>query len=360
MSEKFEFNTDISKFKINEVQVANIDQFIDHSYNYGAWIELYNADDVQHSLDKAILRHTDNDGVIDEYAFGLSHGMLASKGFATLWFDHHNTQGTFGGKAHLQIPFKLDPDGGTIELLDTKGEVIDAVDYPPAIARCAYARTEDGAGEWGWTAQATPKKSNAGVTFSEERLPAPEVNTESTLFTRSITFKVNIPAGATLRYTKDGSTPTATNGATSRAGAFTTQETPVYRFVLIADGMLPSPVVTRTFIKDENDLEIPVLVLAQLNREVDKATGAGSRPKLAHLRESGTIEQDADIVSFLHRDREESKGAAVGASVEAEWIIEKNRNGRTGNFKLLFYPSRMEFLPAAPCSEEFAPEQKAN
>ena len=108
------------------------------------------------------------------------------------------------------------------------------------------------------------------------------------------------------------------------------------------------------------DLEIPILVLAQLNREVDKATGAGSRPKLAHLRESGTIEQDADIVSFLHRDREESKGAAMGASVEAEWIIEKNRNGRTGNFKLLFYPSRMEFLPAAPCSEEFAPEQKAN
>ena len=103
------------------------------------------------------------------------------------------------------------------------------------------------------------------------------------------------------------------------------------------------------------DLEIPILVLAQLNREVDKATGAGSRPKLAHLRESGTIEQDADIVSFLHRNREESKGATNSTSVEAEWIIEKNRNGRTGNFKLLFYPARMEFLPAAPCDESFAP-----
>ena len=103
------------------------------------------------------------------------------------------------------------------------------------------------------------------------------------------------------------------------------------------------------------DLKVPVLVLAQLNREIDKAQGAGARPKLAHLRESGTIEQDADIVSFLHRNREESKGVANSASVEAEWIIEKNRNGRTGNFKLLFYPARMEFLPAAPCSEEFAP-----
>ena len=100
---------------------------------------------------------------------------------------------------------------------------------------------------------------------------------------------------------------------------------------------------------------MPVLVLAQLNREIDKAQGAGARPKLAHLRESGTIEQDADIVSFLHRNREESKGAGTTTSVEAEWIIEKNRNGRTGNFKLLFYPARMEFLPAAPCSEDFAP-----
>ena len=103
------------------------------------------------------------------------------------------------------------------------------------------------------------------------------------------------------------------------------------------------------------DLKVPVLVLAQLNREIDKAQGAGARPKLAHLRESGTIEQDADIVSFLHRNREDSKGAGTTTSVEAEWIIEKNRNGRTGNFKLLFYPARMEFLPAAPCSEEFAP-----
>jgi len=107
------------------------------------------------------------------------------------------------------------------------------------------------------------------------------------------------------------------------------------------------------------DLKIPILVLAQLNREVDKAAGnVPVRPKLAHLRESGTIEQDADIVTFLHRDREETKNIADGVSVEAEWIVEKNRNGRIGSVKLLFYPSRMEFVPAAPCSEEFAPETK--
>ena len=58
---------------------------------------------------------------------------------------------------------------------------------------------------------------------------------------------------------------------------------------------------------------------------------------------------------FLHRNRDDSKNLADGASTEAEWIIEKNRNGQTGMVKLLFYPSRMEFVAASPMSEEFAP-----
>ncbi len=104
------------------------------------------------------------------------------------------------------------------------------------------------------------------------------------------------------------------------------------------------------------DLQIPVLVLAQLNREVDKTAGAGAKPKLAHLRESGTIEQDADIVTFLHRNRDDAKEiSSADQSVEAEWIIEKNRNGRTGILKLLFFPTKMEFIPAAPYSNEDEP-----
>lgn len=105
------------------------------------------------------------------------------------------------------------------------------------------------------------------------------------------------------------------------------------------------------------DLKVPVLVLAQLNREVDKTAGAGARPKLAHLRESGTIEQDADIVTFLHRNRDDAKEvSSASQSVDAEWIIEKNRNGRTGILKLLFFPTKMEFVAAAPYKDEDCPQ----
>lgn len=95
------------------------------------------------------------------------------------------------------------------------------------------------------------------------------------------------------------------------------------------------------------DLKLPVLVLAQLNREVEKGAGpANARPKLSHLRESGAIEQDADVVVFLHRNRDDTKESNPEANkvgVDAELIVEKNRNGKTGVVKLKFFPALMEF-----------------
>ena len=94
--------------------------------------------------------------------------------------------------------------------------------------------------------------------------------------------------------------------------------------------------------KIAKDLDVPVLVLAQLNRDVEKGQGGkNARPKLSNLRESGAIEQDADVVVFLHRDRDETKDASEDAQrngVKAELIVEKNRNGATGRVDLLFFP----------------------
>ena len=94
------------------------------------------------------------------------------------------------------------------------------------------------------------------------------------------------------------------------------------------------------------DLNSPVLVLAQLNRDIEKNASEKARPKLSHLRESGAIEQDADVVAFLHRNRDETKsgGREIGPEgVPAELIVEKNRNGRTGVVPLIFHPEIMRF-----------------
>jgi len=91
------------------------------------------------------------------------------------------------------------------------------------------------------------------------------------------------------------------------------------------------------------ELKIPIIVLAQLNREVEKTQGL---PKLSHLRESGAIEQDADVVAFLHRDRDEQQENSPDAKIkglDSILLIGKNRNGETGKVELLFFPHLMRF-----------------
>lgn len=86
------------------------------------------------------------------------------------------------------------------------------------------------------------------------------------------------------------------------------------------------------------EMSVPVIALAQLNRGVDLRTD--KRPKLADLRESGAIEQDADIVMFLHRDDAYDPSERPG---EADLIIAKNRNGPTGMVGLTWIPQSMRF-----------------
>lgn len=95
------------------------------------------------------------------------------------------------------------------------------------------------------------------------------------------------------------------------------------------------------------ELEVPLLCLSQLNRQAEE--GKDHRPKLSHLRESGAIEQDADVVMFVHREeyyhRGDDKAQFAG---QAEIIIAKQRNGPVGDVELTWEAEFTRFSDRAP------------
>lgn len=95
------------------------------------------------------------------------------------------------------------------------------------------------------------------------------------------------------------------------------------------------------------DLDIPVIALSQLSRKNEDRTGRrGKRPQLSDLRESGSIEQDADIVVLLDRSMTEEEGARddrpdFGAT---QFIVAKNRSGPIGIIDMAFFPEKTKFM----------------
>jgi len=104
------------------------------------------------------------------------------------------------------------------------------------------------------------------------------------------------------------------------------------------------------------ELNVPVIVLSQLNRELEREKNR--KPRLSDLRESGAIEQDADVVGLLYTpssDDEDSAGSAEQDAVPVNLLIAKQRNGPTGDVNLTFLKSYTRFESASKVSDEDVP-----
>ena len=239
---------------INEVMASNAGVVMSPATNFDSWIELYNPNTTAINLSGMHL--SNNPDNLTCWKMPSNMGSVPAKGFKVVWLGSDDIKSD-------QAPFKLDCDGGTICLSNKNGQLITSVEYPAAMSRTAWARTTDGGDTWGWTATPTPGATNTTSTFASQRLAAPVVSVGSQLITGSLSFHVDIPEGATLMYTTDGSMPTSTvtSGACrkSTTGNFSVSQTANYVFRLFKDGYLPSVPVTRSFIKTSNNYTIPIV-----------------------------------------------------------------------------------------------------
>jgi replicative DNA helicase len=103
------------------------------------------------------------------------------------------------------------------------------------------------------------------------------------------------------------------------------------------------------------ELSVPVIVLAQLNRDIEKRE-PGAKPRLSDLRESGSIEQDADLVGLLYRDKKDDDDEATEHdALPTNLLIAKQRNGPTGDVPLVFLRSITRYESASKVSAEDVP-----
>ena len=96
--------------------------------------------------------------------------------------------------------------------------------------------------------------------------------------------------------------------------------------------------ISRSLKAMARELDVPVLALSQLSRAVEQRRG---RPRLSDLRDSGSLEQDSDVVMFIHREDKMTEGADKNGI--AEILIEKHRNGPTGKIELFFDEEKTTF-----------------
>ncbi|MBR6831348.1 MAG: replicative DNA helicase [Tidjanibacter sp.] len=117
--------------------------------------------------------------------------------------------------------------------------------------------------------------------------------------------------------------------------------------------------ISRSLKAIAKELNVPIIALSQLNRTVE-SRGGTKRPQLSDLRESGAIEQDADIVAFIHRPEyygltEDESGASTAGL--AEIILAKHRNGETTDIKLRFRKEQARFMDldeaTVPAAEDY-------
>ncbi|MCQ2150825.1 MAG: replicative DNA helicase [Bacteroidales bacterium] len=117
--------------------------------------------------------------------------------------------------------------------------------------------------------------------------------------------------------------------------------------------------ISRTLKQTAKELNIPIIALSQLSRAAVQRTGGSGKPQLSDLRESGSIEQDADMVLFIHRPDYIGLSDDPAAKENTQIIIAKHRNGETADIDMLFKSEQIRFMELSDALDAQALQQSA-
>jgi len=251
-----------AKVWINELMQSNVDCLMDDRIDFpDSWVELYNDSNAAVNIKNWHI------SVESNYLKGWKipvDAVVPAKGYLLIYCDKESSG--------LHTSFRIDSGKGDLYLFNSYGTVVDQVtDIPkqpaPNIAR---ARTEDGGSTWGYLITPTPGAKNEG-SFSGQMFMPPRFSIRGGIYKESVTVALSLPAGTPpdvnlshIRYTTDGSEPTATSA--SYSGEITISQPTSLRATIIAPGYLINRSATQSYIITDRDLTLPVISLT-LNPE---------------------------------------------------------------------------------------------
>ena len=234
---------------INEIMPANVSYLFDYTYNYGAWVELYNTSDER--IELAGYSLTDDVEEPRKFVLPSSVGAIEPRSFKLLFFDNNDLDGR-------QINFKPDCDGAILYLYSNEASLVGSVEYGYSYPNLSYARNVDGTGSWATCITPSPGRSNAGSQFSTARLYTPKPSVAPGIYKRGFVLNMTASPGTIIRYTTDGSEPCESSRIWSGYTGIST--TTVLRARAYKNGSIPSEILTATYIiEKDRDFDLPVI-----------------------------------------------------------------------------------------------------
>ena len=252
-----------SQLIINEIMQSNVDCIMDDLNDFpDSWVELYNSGDNAVSLSGYKLGKSDDVPT----AWPLPERMLQPGEHLLIYCDKVGSNTEMG----IHTDFRLESGKGGAVFLFRGSDVADGLTElkkQPA-PNIAYGRKTDGGDEWGYMAEPTPGAPNCGKVYAKA-LTEPVFSVEGGVWHEGEEVKVKIsappaaPAGTVVRFTKDGTEPTASSQRLAAGRALFIKKNTVVRAKLFCEGYLPSRSTVHSYIFFPNDrpLTLPVISL---------------------------------------------------------------------------------------------------
>lgn len=227
--------------QMNEVMPCNLSTIMNtDNYNFSGFIEF--TSDQQVNLRGYTLIHYKKTSkkYTEKWSWQINNDiMLSANSYTLLWFDEDNRQN--------HAPYKLDADGGYL-LLKNGNTLVDSIAYDVQTAHLSFGRYGNGTGYM----EPTPGAANTTAYAKMTRCQAPEFSEKGGLKTGNVSLQLSCAtAGATIRYTTDGSEPTETSNIYNST-IYINDNTNI-RAKAYANGMLPSAIATHSYIYADKD-----------------------------------------------------------------------------------------------------------